>query len=483
MKFKTIYLFLSLFFCSLTTSLIAVTFLNDVHSANNLTALDAIHQPKSEADLISLIQLANQKDLKISISARRHAMGGQQFAQDSLHINMNQMHKIHYFDQEKGIIRVDAGITWGQLIPRMLAMQTSEQAKWGIIQKQTGADDISLGGSLSANAHGRGLIFQPIIQDIIGFHLIDAKGQRSYISRQENPELFSLVIGGYGLFGVISSIDLKLSPRQKLQRHVKEVHISDLAQTFRTAINQGYLYGDFQFNFDSNSSDFLKKGIFSAYLPAKNPDLRVQTRQFNEALWQRFLLLCVENKDKAYDLYSDYYLSTDSQIYWSDTHQLSVYNPDYMDFITKKYPQYNNHHLMISELYVPLDELASFMEDVKYEALNSKMNIVYGTIRLIKKDQDSMLAWAKQDYACIIFNLMINHYDYDEDLFKAQFQSLINQALKRNGSYFLTYHRWASDEQLLEAYPQFPQFLERKRFYDVEERFQSEWYRHYQHLR
>ena len=123
------------------------------------------------------------------------------------------------------------------------------------------------------------------------------------------------------------------------------------------------------------------------------------------------------------------------------------------------------------------------MEDVKYEALNSNMNIVYGTVRLIQQDQESMLAWAKQDYACIIFNLMINHYDHDEDLFKAQFQSLINQALKRNGSYFLTYHRWASDDQLLQAYPQFPKFLERKRYYDPEERFQSEWYRHYQHLR
>jgi hypothetical protein len=43
----------------------------------------------------------------------------------------------------------------------------------------------------------------------------------------------------------------------------------------------------------------------------------------------------------------------------------------------------------------------------------------------------------------------------------------------------LTYHRYASRMQVEGCYPQFAEFLELKRKYDPEERFQSDWYRHY----
>jgi FAD/FMN-containing dehydrogenase len=59
---------------------------------------------------------------------------------------------------------------------------------------------------------------------------------------------------------------------------------------------------------------------------------------------------------------------------------------------------------------------------------------------------------------------------------------LIDLALDRGGSYFLTYHRWARKDQVLKAYPQFPEFLRLKKKYDPDERFQSEWYRHYRKM-
>ena len=46
----------------------------------------------------------------------------------------------------------------------------------------------------------------------------------------------------------------------------------------------------------------------------------------------------------------------------------------------------------------------------------------------------------------------------------------------------LTYHRAATRKQVESAYPRFEQFLEKKKQYDPDERFQSEWYRHYRQL-
>ena len=45
--------------------------------------------------------------------------------------------------------------------------------------------------------------------------------------------------------------------------------------------------------------------------------------------WNRLLYLSHADKGRAFDFYSRYYLSTNGQRYWSDTHQLSVYLDGY----------------------------------------------------------------------------------------------------------------------------------------------------------
>ena len=52
-------------------------------------------------------------------------------------------------------------------------------------------------------------------------------------------------------------------------------------------------------------------------------------------------------------------------------------------------------------------------------------------------------------------------------------------AAERDGSYYLTYHRWARRDQVERCYPEMRAFLREKKRFDPRERFQSDWYRHY----
>ena len=52
-------------------------------------------------------------------------------------------------------------------------------------------------------------------------------------------------------------------------------------------------------------------------------------------------------------------------------------------------------------------------------------------------------------------------------------------AIALGGSFYLTYHRYGTRSQVEACYPQFARFLALKRQYDPEERFCSDWYRHY----
>jgi FAD/FMN-containing dehydrogenase len=50
------------------------------------------------------------------------------------------------------------------------------------------------------------------------------------------------------------------------------------------------------------------------------------------------------------------------------------------------------------------------------------------------------------------------------------------------GSYSLTYHKFATKEQVEKGYPQFKEFLNLKKQHDPQEVFQSDWYRHYKKM-
>ncbi len=65
----------------------------------------------------------------------------------------------------------------------------------------------------------------PFISDVESFHLLDGSGVLHRCARNKNEELFRLAIGGYGLFGVITRVCLRLSPRKKLRRKVELIDV------------------------------------------------------------------------------------------------------------------------------------------------------------------------------------------------------------------------------------------------------------------
>jgi FAD/FMN-containing dehydrogenase len=134
---------------------------------------------------------------------------------------------------------------------------------------------------------------------------------------------------------------------------------------------------------------------------------------------------------------------------------------------------------MITEVYCPRDQLPDFMVEIADDFRRDSVNVVYGTIRLIEKDDESFLPWARERYACVIFNLHVEHTEEGIAEAAESFQRVIDISISRGGSYFLTYHKWARRDQVESCYPQFAEFLEMKRKYDSDGRFQSDWHRHY----
>jgi FAD/FMN-containing dehydrogenase len=454
---------------------------NDVHSQLNRTRVRELLKPRTRDELAEIVRSATRRHLPISVSGCRHSMGGQQFAADSICIDARSLDRVISFDQEHGLIEAEAGIQWPKLIHSYLDAQADSPKQWGIAQKQTGADTFTLGGSLSSNVHGRGLAMKPLISNVESFTLINADGKSVCCARDENNELFRLAIGGYGLFGLISSVTLRLVRRQKLRRVVEIIRADDLPNRFEERIAQKFLYGDFQFSVDEKSADFLQRGVFSCYQPIDESEPVVAKKELRDDDWLDLLRLAYTDRAKAFTRYSDYYLSTNGQTYWSDTNQLSAYLPNYAQRIREEIGG-DESSLIITEIYVPRPDLPNFLAQAAELLRSNQTVIIYGTVRLIEKDDESFLAWAKEPYACIIFNLLTLHTPAGIEASARSFRGLIDLAIARGGSYYLTYHKFAKPGQVMACYPQFKEFLDLKRKYDPVERFQSDWYRFYRRL-
>ena len=80
-------------------------------------------------------------------------------------------------------MEVEAGITWPDVIRGYLALQRGPGPAFGIRQKQTGADRLTLGGAVAANIHGRGLTAQPFVADIEGLEVVTPAGEVVRCSR------------------------------------------------------------------------------------------------------------------------------------------------------------------------------------------------------------------------------------------------------------------------------------------------------------
>ena len=459
------------------------TIVNDIHSQLNPTRVREVVTITSAQDLQRALRRAGTAGQAVSIAGGRHAMGAQQFGEGSMLLDMKGLDRVRSLDRAGGIIDVDAGIMWPALVDYLLKAQEGRPRQWGIAQKQTGADRLTVGGALAANVHGRGLKMKPIVADVESFVLIDARGNARTCSRSENTDLFRLAIGGYGLFGPIASVKLRLVPREKIQRIVEVRLVDDLPKAFEQRIADGFTFGDFQFAVDEKSDDFLRKGVFACYRPV-DPSTPVPAgqRELADEDWHALLLLAHNDKKTAFDQYSKHYLSTSKQVYWSDTHQMSTYLDDYHVRLDQQLGVKDRATEMITEIYVPRPALPAFMAEVAERFRTNGVPIVYGTVRLIERDDESFLAWAKQPYACIIFNLHVTHTPQGREQAAQAFRDLIDMGTKRGGRYYLTYHRHARRDQVEACYPQLLDFLKMKRKYDPEERFQSEWYRYYKQM-
>src|SRR5688572_14143039 len=94
------------------TMLGTATIVNDLHSRLNATAVREIVRPASALEVAAAVRGARDVDTPIAIAGGRHAMGGQQFLDDGLLLDMSGLDRVLDLDPVRGEVEAEAGIQW-----------------------------------------------------------------------------------------------------------------------------------------------------------------------------------------------------------------------------------------------------------------------------------------------------------------------------------------------------------------------------------
>ena len=424
--------------------------------------------PNDEAaakkQLANLLEYARTNHLKVSIAGARHSMGGHSIYPNGIVINMLPFNRMA-LDETRYILHVQAGARWRDVIKFLNASGCSV----AVMQSN---DDFSIGGSLSVNCHGWQFDRPPIASTVESFHLLLANGKIVTCSREENAELFSLVLGGYGLFGVILDADLRVVPNERYQIERIPVATADyakvLAQNTSGAKDVAMVYGRLRIT----SPNCLGDGIINIFhrVPATNSLVSPLDEQQNRKL-ERLIFRGSVGSEYGKEL------RWDAEKYFSSV--LSGTIVDRNAILDEPSDWFSDHSTnttdILVECFVPPGQFEAFVKEMQDIIPANRGDLLNVTVRDVNEDHDTFLRYADKNMLSLV---MLFSHEGEVQMAKLT-QDLIAAALKHGGRYYLPYRLHATPEEFAEAYPQAKAFFALKRKYDPDELFQNEFYLKY----
>ena len=217
-------------------------------------------------------------------------------------ISLRPLDRFIAADWATGVLRAEAGITFGQILAACIPHG------W-FLPVTPGTQYLTLGGAIANDVHGKNHHQRGTLgRHVQRFGLIRSDTGRVECSPEENPELFGATIGGLGLTGVIEWAELQLMPIRSSQLRTASQRFGNLAEFFQlsTALDPQHEFAVAWIDCAAQGKsmgrgvysvgDFLEEGPLEVAEPGGlvvpiTPPLklvnRMSLRAFNTLYWRR----------------------------------------------------------------------------------------------------------------------------------------------------------------------------------------------------
>jgi FAD/FMN-containing dehydrogenase len=447
-------------------------FSDDASRMNRTAIADVVLIEKdaaaAERQLRGLLERARKEGLRVSIAGARHSMGGHTIYPGGLVIDMLPFNHME-LDDETNLLHVGAGARWRDVIPYLDRHRRSV----GVMQSD---NTFSVGGSLSVNCHGWQFGRPPIASTVENFRLMKADSSVIRCSRTENEELFSLVLGGYGLFGIILDAELRVVPNERYRLEQFIVPVDEALATFENNVQKKPDAVMVYARMGIVPDEFLEEVILNVLYrdPAEDGAVPILAEPGMAAL-RRSLFRGSAASDYGKELRWEAEARLQphlSQRYFSRNQLLNEGSEVYQNRSAASTD-------ILHEYFIPPRSIEPFVIELRQIVPRHACDLLNVTVRLIEADDDSFLRYADQRVYSLVMLFQQPRTSAGEACMESLTQALIDAALAHGGRYYLPYRLHATREQFHRAYPQAKRFFELKRHYDPDELFQNQFYLKY----
>lgn len=444
---------------------------NDV-SELNLTKVDSIIDvPSSKTEIVKQLKeiliYSKINKIPVSIAGAKHSMGGHTMYPNGIILNMRP-YKQMQIDTINNILTIGSGALWEDAIKYLDSFDKS-------IAIMQAFSSFSIGGSISVNGHGWQKDSPPISTSIISFTLMNHNGEILNCSRTENQELFGLVIGGYGLFGIILDIKLKVVENEALKFKYIRINPENYVEYYKKFVSNNpkvkLVFGRLRIS----NKLFLEEATLNYFekVEEKPQSLKNQNEKDNgsKRLVFRSTVNSEYGKRLRWDLETGMNKVSKNEIYSRN----DLLNDD----VTLIENKDSNSTDILHEYFIPERNFKQYINELKKVMPNKHIDLLNITIRGIYKDNDSYLNYARENVFgfVLLFNQVKNNKSEAE--MKKLTKQLVDIAIKMEGTYYLPYRLHIDKETFNKVYPKGEEFFKLKLKYDPNEIFKNKFYEHY----
>jgi len=340
------------------------------------------------------------------------------------------------------------------------------------------SDIFTVGGSLSVNAHGMDHKVGSIASTVKSLTIMMADETIRTLTPEDDPELLYLIIGGYGLFGIILTTELEITDNVMYKQEIKIMKAKKFPKYF-DKIMRDDTYDLFYAHASTSPVTFFKNIITYGYKKIEThtgpfPELHNVT--FSKLRNLLLNLAKVSWAGKIAKWVAEKRLNPLVTKLLNNTHvSRNEVMHDSVEYLKNTVAHTTD---ILQEYFVPKDKLLPCLKRMGRLLKNYKAIVLNASIRSVHKEP-IFLNYAPQDMFAIV--LYLNQRTTPKALAKMKelTQKLIDLVLELKGTFFLPYQLYFTKKQLRAAYPNIDAFFEKKREYDPECIFMNNFYAKY----
>jgi FAD/FMN-containing dehydrogenase len=453
--------------------------INDA-SCLSRTEVYGIVDIREEADIARALAFARSQGARIALAAVRHSMGGQAFARDAIILDIRNFNRIT-LNEAARTVTVQSGATWHDI-------QNAIHPRFAVKSMQS-SDIFSVGGSISVNAHGMDHRAGSVGGTVRTMRVMMADGRIETVSREANRELFDLIVGGYGLFGVILEAEIEITDNAIYDRGREIIDYAAFPGLYDSRIAPDERYGLMYGHLSTAPGSFLREMILYTYRRTDDAHGELPPlADISDVKLRRLVFNLSKHGDIARRIkwYAEKHI--EPRFEGCSVTRADAQAGEDACFVSRNEPMHDSVPYLLNDLseetdilqeyFVPRAQFVPFIDDLRDIITRRDAILTNCSVRLVHSG-GTALDYAPFDGFAIVLYLNQSTDAAGTEAMKGLTAEIIDLAIARGGRFFLPYQLHYSADQFLKAYPEAPAFFAAKRRYDPDGLLTSTFYETY----